>query len=1371
MLSKIIGGSITGYVTNLLAIKMLFKKFGPFGGVIVKTKEEFIQKTSALVEREVINHKTLEEEIDKKIFKDSFGAMIQDFFSHHLPDQFNDLCFEDIEGFQESVENLLRLLENEGQPILYEAISSLLQTVNIEGLVSHGQIQSIMDMFLSLLLRILRDGSSIDELIRALYEELKNRKLDSFIPPKILFELSKNFKKSTEDLHLRMKEELGEELLEVFDRIYESLQIPEILQELERSISQKTLLEIVGQDSANDLTRDILERLISSLKTPEGRSFLEALISILLDFLKGLPLSPLHLLNQDLREGLESFLERELPSLIHQGLQWIQKNKEDLEDLIDETLEERLAKGSGIRNWIKKRIVDSFMSISKEYGIVNKILEGVENRVHPHAMAQEMSHRILGLLREKTIGEIVDYLEKTGLLQREDVAEVLIQQLDSISNQVDISFLQPFYHTKLGDLFPIHLVERYGVSIKNFFKEQGIESLVYNRERVSQIQERMMEKVFDALKGDVEELIKEEDLPSYMERLKKSIIKALNKEEKALAHHLAEEASSFLKDKNLFYGLEGENAKKIVDAAHSFALSHLSLSFHRAKPMKIRDVLQQLEKREPALHHLTILLHSLLLSNMELLVSGKIQDLVAQNLLSLSDEEIQRTVEDFLGAELKPITTLGAIMGSLAGLGLYIVQSPALMASPSLSHYLLSSFIYGGVGFVTNKVAIQMVFKPYEKKEIFGKTIPFTPGLAAKNKPRFAKGMGHFIEETLLTAGSIEVIFQEKREEIRDVLVHQATKDNYQMLNHFLQQNQAFIVSYAYDNLFSFLSNSSHLLSSHLASGIGRIQLSQFDLSNLEREVERRGQGLFLAGQERFSPSLFDGLKRDAPIREVIPSPLLQWIHQGLAKEMRQQIHSLTSSLQSEKELLSLIESQGIFDRYYQIQEKSLREVLGHRKEALEEQLISYLFGEENTRAIRGRFLDFLERALQKEMQPERRIDSLFSGLFQHLFESNGDLLIQNIYSFSIKSLRENRETIYEELLAAIDDNLTVIQRIGFLLLDTEETVKEVIDELLDFKIPAFFQSKRDQLKGILEQTLKNLGEKQVGDLGIHIERDGIERVLLFLLEQEPVVQGFKIFFSKLVNLVTEIPVGSILEIISFEKPHHILHVFQKESNALRNHLYERFLEGEEAIHRDLSAMMSKGFDRLLLSQPLKSITESIGEEDVEDLLQTLIHTIYHSEAFPSALRSLVSNLFLEIQSYSLQDFLDEEILREDAHATVKSLLTNKKTSSILIPLLDDLILLLLEDKLKIIEPSTKEHALKRAVDGALYSLEDHLLQLFHSFDLVGITQREITKMNPKEIEDLFYSFASEYLKQVIRFGWAGGGIGLITEFIARLFS
>lgn len=64
--------------------------------------------------------------------------------------------------------------------------------------------------------------------------------------------------------------------------------------------------------------------------------------------------------------------------------------------------------------------------------------------------------------------------------------------------------------------------------------------------------------------------------------------------------------------------------------------------------------------------------------------------------------------------------------------------------------YMTSPLIGGIIGYITNDIAIKMLFRPHAAKYIFGVHIPFTPGIIPKEKGRIAKAIGYAISENLM---------------------------------------------------------------------------------------------------------------------------------------------------------------------------------------------------------------------------------------------------------------------------------------------------------------------------------------------------------------------------------------------------------------------------------------------------------------------------------------------------------------------------------------------------------------------------------------------------------------------------------------------
>lgn len=65
--------------------------------------------------------------------------------------------------------------------------------------------------------------------------------------------------------------------------------------------------------------------------------------------------------------------------------------------------------------------------------------------------------------------------------------------------------------------------------------------------------------------------------------------------------------------------------------------------------------------------------------------------------------------------------------------------------------YVISIIVGAVIGYLTNWLAIKMLFKPQREIRIAGKRVPFTPGLIPKERERIATSVGKTIGEHLLT--------------------------------------------------------------------------------------------------------------------------------------------------------------------------------------------------------------------------------------------------------------------------------------------------------------------------------------------------------------------------------------------------------------------------------------------------------------------------------------------------------------------------------------------------------------------------------------------------------------------------------------------
>ncbi len=112
--------------------------------------------------------------------------------------------------------------------------------------------------------------------------------------------------------------------------------------------------------------------------------------------------------------------------------------------------------------------------------------------------------------------------------------------------------------------------------------------------------------------------------------------------------------------------------------------------------------------------------------------------------------------------------------------------------------YIIAPLLGGVIGYITNDIAIRMLFRPHKEKYLFGIRVPFTPGIIPKEKGRIASAIGGAISENLMSKEileknllsdemiakirqAIDAFFATQRnnpETVREFLAHYLTNDD-----------------------------------------------------------------------------------------------------------------------------------------------------------------------------------------------------------------------------------------------------------------------------------------------------------------------------------------------------------------------------------------------------------------------------------------------------------------------------------------------------------------------------------------------------------------------------------------------------------------
>ena len=112
--------------------------------------------------------------------------------------------------------------------------------------------------------------------------------------------------------------------------------------------------------------------------------------------------------------------------------------------------------------------------------------------------------------------------------------------------------------------------------------------------------------------------------------------------------------------------------------------------------------------------------------------------------------------------------------------------------------YIIAPLLGGVIGYITNDIAIRMLFRPHTAKYIFGIHIPFTPGIIPKEKGRIAEAIGGVISENLMNKEVLEKYLLSEdmvgkvRSAVKEFISTQQRNDEtvVQFLGHYLSKEE-----------------------------------------------------------------------------------------------------------------------------------------------------------------------------------------------------------------------------------------------------------------------------------------------------------------------------------------------------------------------------------------------------------------------------------------------------------------------------------------------------------------------------------------------------------------------------------------------------
>lgn len=464
---------------------------------------------------------------------------------------------------------------------------------------------------------------------------------------------------------------------------------------------------------------------------------------------------------------------------------------------------------------------------------------------------------------------------------------------------------------------------------------------------------------------------------------------------------------------------------------------------------------------------------------------------------------------------------------------------------------LIVPMIVGGIiGYITNWLAIKMLFRPHKEVRILGIKVPFTPGLIPKESKRVAKSIGETVGENLLSPKVITNALSkpENSENIKLWIKNNIynLRENNNPINSLLmiQGNEK------YESLINYL----------------KINIGEFIFSKINSE-EFKNKTLNIVENLIYE-------KYGDEIQEFVFEQIKVYLNNiGTSEKLRLEIEgaidSIIQSLKSDERTLSEVIPENIIE--------SINTYIDQEQEVIVNGILDIIKSPEIQNKLKTSLTDLVDQNMNKVITmfitPEQISEKVFSSLEKYIdsHEVYGTIIyivknsVEKILNHQVKQITEDGlevisngdysifSNIIIEYMSKDDNQEKLFMLIKEKLESENITIKTKVISLLSqgLDVVVNLNEVKEVIDEVIETSLRNILNKPISSILITLEEEKIEIVIEYLN------QSFhSLMNSSLPDIITTMNISKIVEdqINSFEVEFTeklILEIAKKELSAI----------------------------------------------------------------------------------------------------------------------------------------------------------------------------------------------------------------------------
>ncbi|MDD2494502.1 MAG: DUF445 family protein [Tissierellia bacterium] len=1334
-------GAASGYITNDYAIKMLFKEYTPLkiGGVIKKTRNEFIDNLSTLVESDLINKDKLNEILKDADFKTKLETITKDFYTKYLYEVSFNQIIANIDGFDASVKLTGEYIDTILNNHIEEITTYITENFKLDDQLTEKQKTKISVSLTDSILKSINNTDIINRLSDLLYLEKGHLRINDIInisEDKIVI-ITNNF---FNIFHEIISNDLNKEIDTLIHEIINSFISNDSLVETFYDMSLKDILKI-----DHKFKNDAAELLISYVNSSICQNMIYEMCESLFSYLKTINKPLYDFTDTNFEINLKSFFLYALPDLTDYLIEWVDFNSENINNLIEDSINEVINESDKMKSMLLNKLKNTyFNNLGEKFNVVEKVKLFIEQETEPDKLSEKISNEIIKYLKNAYIYEIITSVESKDILTPKKLTNNITKYIDTNCNRIVEILINYISEQKVRDILPHNksLMDTVNNKLFEFLKNKILLS-----ENINLIlNEKTNKYIIDLTEKSINEFDPNKTnvfLTQYLNRNKiniENLIKSINiKEINFKNENLSNLISKKLRNSYFETGNKVKNQK-------------LSLVIN-----KINSIKNLYENSSEAIRNFVI-------NNMDYWISGSVKAIVFENLNKLNDDELVDFANDFIGRELQPIMYFGGILGALAGLILAFIQN----APTDFGLFTIGNMItYALVGFITNVIAINMIFKPYKEIKWLSK-IPFlrnfSLGYIVKNQQVFAENTSHFVNNTLLRKESINELFSKYEETIKSTLYSNIEKNDFSLFQRLLNNNLIKIISNSSKFTIDFAKKNKKNISHYLFNLLKATKISTLINNNFKFKIINFAKNNILKCNKKFSKYAISKLKSNDLLINQLSINSIDSAKLYSTKHMEKYYDNINNKIDFNNLKSKLIRYE---DKYINYINKPINEIfsqhhIDNASSLLSKKIVEYILSLNS----KEKTLILLESRLNKIIDKNKNVDEIYNGKVKMIISSNLHILVNQITNSFKAIIINNKVVVSLKIQSEIKNKLGILEKGMYNMLGGGEIVDNILTKLMVVKIPQFIDEKKHEihtvLSGTIAESLYKLKSKSLFEnINIMQINEIINDYFSNPKNQNLIENGIYESVDSLKNRIKNVNLREILNILSLGDLNTMFNVYEDELDQIITLLSSNMTENKEQIIGKIKAILNDTIDKFINNASFNDLFKDISIADIEKSIDKLF-IILNQDDFINKLLSEALNSYTEyMREISIAEFINEDEFITTSEKFLDKILLKHDTEELIKKIFTSVFNESIDNNLNFIDKNTKSYFANLFIESSVKSLKENLNYILKSVEFDKLAKEEIESMDARKIHELFNSFCGKYFKRLMIYGLGGFVFGI----------